>query len=110
VNGHTAAIDALLIAGTALTVACSIGVLVMPTVYDRIHYLGPVSVVVPVLIAAAVVVDQGLSPLGIKAMLVALLLATTGPIVGHATARAAAIHDTRAVRKALDDTIEDDET
>ena len=64
-NGHTAAIDALLIAGTALTLACSLGVLVMPTVYDRIHFLGPVSVVVPTLIAAAVVIDQGLSPLGI---------------------------------------------
>ena len=85
------AIAVLLVAGVGLEVLCCVGIAVVPTVYDRIHLLGPAAIVVPPLLAAAVVTQEGLSPLGIKAMLVVLLLWITGPVLAHATARAAAV-------------------
>jgi multisubunit Na+/H+ antiporter MnhG subunit len=78
---------------TAVLVTCSIGVAISRTVYDRIHMLGPASMLGSPLVAAAVVTREGLSPLGIKAMLVTLLLWVAGPVLAHATARAAAIRD-----------------
>jgi multicomponent Na+:H+ antiporter subunit G len=44
-----------------------------------------------VAIAAAVVLEERLSAAGIKAVLVALVLVVTNPVLGHATARAARI-------------------
>ena len=107
-TAHAVAVDALLVLAVALTLVCCLGVLVMPSTYDRVHYLGPASVVVPALVAAAVVVEQGLSPLGIKAILAALLLAATGPVLGHATARSAAVRD-GGLRHRLDDAMRDEE-
>jgi multisubunit Na+/H+ antiporter MnhG subunit len=48
-------------------------------------------VVAPVAIAAAVVLEERLSAAGVKAVLVAVVLAVTNPVLGHATARAARI-------------------
>ena len=44
-------------------------------------------------IAAAVLVEEPLSSAGIKAVLVALIMVVTGPILLHATARAARIRE-----------------
>jgi multisubunit Na+/H+ antiporter MnhG subunit len=85
------AIALLLGAGVGLEVLCCLGIAVVPTVYDRLHLLGPAGIVAPPLLAAAVVVQEGLSPLGIKAMLVVLLLWVASPVLAHATARAAAV-------------------
>ena len=47
----------------------------------------------PVAIAAAVVLEERLSAAGIKALLIALVLVVTNPVLGHATARAARIRE-----------------
>ena len=47
----------------------------------------------PVAIAAAVLVEEPLSSAGIKAALIALIMVATGPILLHATARAARIRE-----------------
>ena len=92
-TAHGVAVAALLVLAAGIVVLCSAGVATAPTVYDRIHLLGPAAMVAPPLVAAAVVTQEGLSPLGIKAMLVVLVLWVTGPVLTHATARAAAIRE-----------------
>ena len=61
--------------------------------YDQLHFTGPATVIGPVAIAAAVLVEEPLSSAGIKAVLVALIMVATGPILLHATARAARIRE-----------------
>jgi monovalent cation/proton antiporter MnhG/PhaG subunit len=84
---------ALLALGVAVTWLSCLGVLLMRDPYDRLHYTAPASVLAPLPIAAAVVVSEGLSAAGVKAVLVALVLAGTNPVLGHATARAARIRE-----------------
>ena len=85
------AVAALLALGVAVTWLSCLGVLLMRDPYDRLHYTAPASALAPVPIAAAVVVTEGLSAAGIKALLIALVLVGTNPVLGHATARAARI-------------------
>jgi monovalent cation/proton antiporter MnhG/PhaG subunit len=87
------AVAALLALGIAVTWLSCLGVLLMRDPYDRLHYTAPAAALAPVLIAAAVVVEQGLSAAGIKAVLIALVLVGTNPVLGHATARAARIRE-----------------
>ena len=85
-----AVIALLTIAVTAVAIS-AIGIVVMSDVFDRLHYIGPASMIAPVAIAAAVVVREGLSPAGIKALLVAIAISGTAPVLTHATARAARV-------------------
>lgn len=79
----------LLALGVGVELLCCLGILVMDDVFDRLHYLGPATAVGAVLIAAAVVLEEALSTAGIKALMVAAVLAGAGPVVTHAIARAA---------------------
>jgi monovalent cation/proton antiporter MnhG/PhaG subunit len=60
----------------------------MRNVYDRLHYTGPAATVGPAAVAAAVVLEESFSSAGVKAIMVALVLAAANPVVVHATARA----------------------
>jgi multisubunit Na+/H+ antiporter MnhG subunit len=86
----TASVIVAVLIGLAVAVelCCCIGVLVMDGAYDKLHYLGPASIVGPLLVAAAVVVRESLSQAGIKALLTAGLLIVSSPVLTHATARA----------------------
>ena len=89
----------LLLAGAVgIAVACCVGVVVARTSWDRLHAAAPATVAAPVLVAAAVVVNEGLSSGGVKAILVAVALACGGPVIAHATARAARIRAAKAWR------------
>jgi len=85
------AVTALLVLAVAVTLVSCAGVLLMRDRYDRLHYTAPAAVIPPVAIAAAVVLEERLSAAGIKALLIALVLIVTNPVLGHATARAARI-------------------
>jgi multisubunit Na+/H+ antiporter MnhG subunit len=74
-------------------VISAVGVAAMTNVYDRMHYLGPASMVAPVAVAGAVVAREGLSAAGIKAVLVAVVISATSPVLTHATGRAARIRE-----------------
>jgi multicomponent Na+:H+ antiporter subunit G len=84
---------ALLVAGVGVTLASCVGVLVMRDAYDRLHFTAPATTIAPLAIAAAVVLEERLSAAGIKALLVALALLVTNPVLTHATARAARIRE-----------------
>jgi multisubunit Na+/H+ antiporter MnhG subunit len=84
-------VDVLLALAVVITAAASIGVLVMRDAFEKVHYVTPVSVVAPVLVALAVLVRSGLSNRSAVAWLTVLLLVLASPILSHATLRAARI-------------------
>jgi multicomponent Na+:H+ antiporter subunit G len=84
-------VAALLVVGVGVTLASCVGVLVMRDAYDRLHYTAPATTIAPLAIAAAIVLEERLSAAGVKALLVALALLVTNPVLTHATARAARI-------------------
>jgi multicomponent Na+:H+ antiporter subunit G len=83
---------ALLLAfGVALVLLSCAGVVAMRDPLDRLHFTSPAATIAPVLFTAAVLVEEPLSSAGIKAVIVAILIVATTPVLTHATARAAHI-------------------
>jgi multisubunit Na+/H+ antiporter MnhG subunit len=78
-------------AGVAVQAFACLGVVLMREALDRLHYVGASAVGVP-LVAAAVIVSEGPSLIGLKALLTAAFLLVTGPVLGHTTARAIHLH------------------
>ncbi len=81
-------VDVLLGLAVAVELVCCIGLVAMPNLLDRLHFLTPAASLGPVLVAGAVVAKEALDHQGIVAVVVAVLLSVSGPVVGHATARA----------------------
>jgi monovalent cation/proton antiporter MnhG/PhaG subunit len=82
-------VDTLLAAGVAAELLCCIGVAVMRTTYDRLHYTAAGTTVGPLCILAAVLVREGFGQVGLDTIAAVALLFLAGPLVIHATARAA---------------------
>lgn len=78
-------------AGVAVQILACLGVVLMRDALDRLHYVGA-SVVGVTAICAAVIVAEGPSLIGLKALLTGAFLAVTGPVLAHATARAIHLH------------------
>jgi monovalent cation/proton antiporter MnhG/PhaG subunit len=83
----------LLVLGVGVTLISSLGVLLMRDAYDRLHYTGPASTVAPVAIAAAIVVEEGLSAVSAKTVLIVAVILFTNPLLVHATARAGRVRE-----------------
>ena len=85
------AVIAVLLGLTVLVEAiCCAGILVMKTPLQRLHYVGPASMVCPVLVALAVAVSKNpLSGAGLKALFIAAIVVVFAPVLSHATGRAA---------------------
>ncbi len=87
-------IACLLALGVASLLSGVLGVLVARDVYDRLHFTGPASIFGPLLLALAVVLEEGpVSQAGLKSTLTALLIIALNPVLVHATARAARIRE-----------------
>ncbi len=84
-------IAVLLLGAVAVELACALALLVVKDSFDRLHFLGPAATLGPVLVVTALVVENALSTNGVKAILAGGLLLLTGPILTHATARAARV-------------------
>jgi multicomponent Na+:H+ antiporter subunit G len=67
----------------------AVGLLVMRNPFDRLHYLAPATTIGPIALAAAMLIAESDAQAKIKSALVAVVLLATGPILTHATARAA---------------------
>lgn len=88
------AVAALLTAAVLLQLASVAGIVAARDVYDRLHFTGPASIFTPLAVAVAVALDFGpLSQAGIKAALTAAIIVGFGPVLVHATARAARIRE-----------------
>lgn len=83
--------DVLLAVGVAIELLSCLGLVLMSNVFDRLHYVGPASTLGPIAIAVAVLLEEGGSTAGLKAILIAVVLVGAGPVVTHATARAARV-------------------
>ena len=71
----------------------ALGLLLMPNVYDRLHFLSPATSVAPVLVAGAVVTTEALDHQGVLSILIALFMLMLQPVLTHATARAARVRE-----------------
>jgi multicomponent Na+:H+ antiporter subunit G len=86
-------VGVLLGVGVGSALLSALGLLATRDAYDQLHFTGPATVIAPVAVAAAVLVEEPLSSAGIKSVLIALIMLGTGPVLIHATARAARIRD-----------------
>jgi multicomponent Na+:H+ antiporter subunit G len=93
VSAGDVAVAVLLALGVGSALLGALGLLATRDPYDQLHFTGPATVIGPVAIAAAVLVEEPLSSAGIKAALIALVMVGTGPILLHATARAARVRE-----------------
>jgi multicomponent Na+:H+ antiporter subunit G len=82
---------ALVGVGVAIQVFACLGVVLMRDALDRLHYVGA-SVLGVTAVVVAVVVAEGPSLIGLKAVLTGAFLLATGPVLSHATARAIHFH------------------
>lgn len=81
-------VDALVAFGVVVELLCCLGVLLMRTAFDRLHYLGPAIVFGPLCFAIATMISGGaLSQAGVKTFVILLVLLVTGPIQSYVTAR-----------------------
>jgi len=82
----------LVVAVIAVLISC-LGMLVMRDALDQLHFTAPAATIAPMAVAVAVLLEEPLSSAGIKAVIVAVLLIITTPVLSHATARAARIRE-----------------
>ncbi|HEU4973916.1 MAG TPA: monovalent cation/H(+) antiporter subunit G [Baekduia sp.] len=84
----------LLVAGTAVQALACVGLLAGRDVFARIHLMAPAGVLGAPLICAAIVVNEGSTMGTTKAVITGAILAVTGPVLAHATARAVRLRAT----------------
>lgn len=85
-----------------IVLASAVGVLVMRDIYQKVHFLTPISLVAPILVAVAVTLRAGSAEATGQTWLAVGILAVASPILSHATVRAARIRE-RGDWKALDE-------
>jgi multicomponent Na+:H+ antiporter subunit G len=85
------AVAVLLAAGVALELLAALGVLLMRDALDRVHYTAA-SALGGAFLTAAVVTESSFSLIGNKAVLLAVFVLVTSPVLSHVLARA--IHRT----------------
>jgi multisubunit Na+/H+ antiporter MnhG subunit len=98
----------LLISGGAIELLAVLGMCTMRDVYDRLHYVG-LAGFGAVLVAGAIVVHESFSLIGDKALLVALVLIMSGPVLVHTTVRSFRIREHGDWRAGIEEAREEDE-
>jgi multisubunit Na+/H+ antiporter MnhG subunit len=96
------AVDVLLGLAVTVALASSVGVLAMRDAYQKLHYLTPMSIVAPVLVGLAVLVQAGYSARSAQTWLAIGFLVIASPFLSHATIRAARIRADGDWRTAAD--------
>jgi multisubunit Na+/H+ antiporter MnhG subunit len=78
----------LLVAAVAAQLICALGVVVMRTAADRLHYASAAFTVGPFCVLAAILLREGMTTASYDTIATVGLMFLGGPIVIHATARA----------------------
>jgi multisubunit Na+/H+ antiporter MnhG subunit len=81
----------LLVVAVLIVLASSAGILVMRDAYQKLHYLSPLALVAPVVVGLAVLVQSGFTENSAQTWLALVFLLAGGPVLTHATIRAARI-------------------
>jgi len=87
------AVDVFLGLGVAVALVSSIGILVMRDAYQRLHYVTPISLLAPVLIGIAILMQSGWSSRSAQTWLAIGFMAIASPYLSHATIRAIRIRE-----------------
>jgi monovalent cation/proton antiporter MnhG/PhaG subunit len=95
----------LLIAGCGVELLAVLGLCVMRDSYDRLHYVGLIGYGA-LLVAIAVVFRESFSLIGDKALLVAVILVLTGPVLVHTTMRSMLIRERGDWREGIEQAAE----
>jgi multisubunit Na+/H+ antiporter MnhG subunit len=82
------AVDVLLALAVSAQWVCCIGLVVMRTAADRLHYTSAAYTVGPFCVMAAILVQAGLTSNGLNSIAAVAIMFLSGPLVVHATARA----------------------
>lgn len=82
----------LLVAGVALMLLSCVGLVVMRTALDRLHYTGPAALGA-LLVGIAITVEESFSLIGDKALAVGAFVVVSGIVLTHVTARAVRMHE-----------------
>jgi multisubunit Na+/H+ antiporter MnhG subunit len=90
VSPHDVAVLVLLGLAALVVVLSAVGLVAAPSALSRLHFIAPVTSLAAPLVGVAYVVDQGIGLAAGLALLVAGLLALTGPPLGAAIGRLAA--------------------
>jgi multisubunit Na+/H+ antiporter MnhG subunit len=98
----------LLVAGVALMLLSCVGVLVMRSALDRLHYTGPAALGA-LLVATAITVEESFSLIGDKSLAVGVFLVLSGVVLAHVTARAVRVHELGDWRIQSDEDVEVEE-
>jgi multicomponent Na+:H+ antiporter subunit G len=86
--------DVLLGLAALVVVGAAVGVAVMPDACAKLHFVTPATVVAPILVALAVLVQAGLSENAGESVLALVFLMIGGPFLSHATIRAIRVRET----------------
>ena len=81
-------VAALLTVAVCAEILCCVGMMAMRRSLDLLHYVSAAVILGPLPLAAAIVIEEGLSSSGIITVLTALLMLLMSPILTHATANA----------------------
>ncbi len=85
---HPVLVSVLLAAAILVIYAACLGLLLVRGAAARLHYLGPVTLLSPGLVSLAIIVQEGLSQAGRKAIFITCVLLLEGPILAHILGRA----------------------
>jgi multisubunit Na+/H+ antiporter MnhG subunit len=85
--------DAMLAAAVLVVAASSVGILVMRDPYQKVHFVTPISLVAPILVAVAVTLRAGWSEPTGQTWLAVAVVCVAGPVLSHATVRAARVRE-----------------
>lgn len=92
-TAHGIVADVLLGLAAAVVLVSSAGILIMRDAYQKLHYVAPIAVVAPVIVALAVLVQSGWTENSGETWLALLFMVIGGPFLAHATIRAARIRE-----------------
>jgi multicomponent Na+:H+ antiporter subunit G len=89
-SAASAAADAALWAGVAITVLSCLGALTFRRVYLRLHYLTPMTSIGAPLVGLALAVQNGWGLTMAQIVFIVFVLAVTGPVIEATTGRVSA--------------------
>ncbi|MDQ6835348.1 MAG: monovalent cation/H(+) antiporter subunit G [Actinomycetota bacterium] len=103
---HQVSVTILLVAGVGIELLSVLGLVAMRDVYDRLHYVG-LAGFGALLVGVSILVREGFSLIGDKALLTGGLLVLLSPVLVHATARSFRTRQHGDWRQGIEDHVEE---
>jgi monovalent cation/proton antiporter MnhG/PhaG subunit len=97
----------LLVLGGTIELMAVLGLCALRDLYDRLHYVGLVGYGA-LLIAVAIVFQESFSLIANKALLIGVLLISSGPVLAHTTIRSLLIRERGDWRTQIDEAAPED--